>query len=285
MYGLRFFGFFTVTTFFFLNSVSFREFVQIHLDKILKFCVIVFSVWILYDAYLVYIVRDITLQLMYDSESVNYVKRPFGPTGQPSVNSVLICFLLSFLRNLGKQVLILDIVALAAVVLQASGSGAVAMLMYLIFTIKGSNLIVSISVSSLALFIVVSFGFNFSDLELDILGKISSDYISAMIGVFKIQVSNWLSLISFSTEVILFGGAPSEIDFGPLYFLSSTGLIYSIVYSGFLMFVLYNCRYKKRRQPLYILIVGNLHYPVMFYAVSTIILSIYYVVVLDELER
>ena len=73
------------------------------LERILKLYIIIFSLSICIDFYILHSSLDISLQPMYREEDRTYVSRPFGITGQPSVNSVLLVFFYTFWLSLENK--------------------------------------------------------------------------------------------------------------------------------------------------------------------------------------
>ena len=107
-------------------------------------------------------------------------------------------------------------------------------------------------------------------------GKISVDYISKMIDVFMWQIDDWIILVKKSEPIIsvLLGGVSSKIDFGPLYFMSNVGLIYSIFFLILIVTSAAKAKERYEKSAFLILLVGNLHYPVMFYAIMAFVLPL-----------
>ena len=102
------------------------------------------------------------------------------------------------------------------------------------------------------------------------------EYISIMIDVFMWQIDDWIILVKKSEPIIsvLLGGVSSGIDFGPLYFMSNVGLIYSIFFLIFIVTAAAKAKGRYEKSAFLILLVGNLHYPVMFYALMAFVLPL-----------
>ena len=95
-----------------------------------------------------------------------------------------------------------------------------------------------------------------------------------MIQVFIDQSQDWLNSIN-SYSNILFGGISSNIDFGILFLISNIGLIYFFLLSLLFMYLILKADSHYDRMAIYILLIGNLHYPVLFYVVMAFILPLF----------
>ena len=95
-----------------------------------------------------------------------------------------------------------------------------------------------------------------------VLNKVSLQYVNDIVGVFIKQIDDWIILVGMSTSspvgILLFGGLPSGIDFGPLFLMSNVGIIYLLLFIVVIMtaMVLSNNRYEKLA--LLILLIGKL---------------------------
>ena len=79
---------------------------------------------------------------------------------------------------------------------------------------------------------------------------------------------------------------PLSIDFGPLYLVGTVGLIYFIAIT-ILCLSLYNkAKSAEMKMSIVLMLVGNLHYPVMFYFVMNVIwFFIIYIILVLENEK
>jgi len=102
------------------------------------------------------------------------------------------------------------------------------------------------------------------------------EYISIMIDVFRWQIDDWIILVEKSEPItsVLLGGVSSAIDFGPLYLMSNVGLIYSIFFLIFIVTSALKAKERYERSAFLILLVGNLHYLVMFYTIMVFVLPL-----------
>jgi hypothetical protein len=151
--------------------------------------------------------------------------------------------------------------------LQGSGGGFIAYLMLLVSMLRNVNYIYKYVVYLLCLltFLIL--------LDNGFLDKISYRYIQIMIQVFIFQTQDWLNSIN-SYSNVLFGGAPGNIDFGILFIISSVGLLYFLVFSLLFVYLILKAGNHYDRFAIYILLVGNLHYPILFYVIMIFVLPL-----------
>lgn len=270
---IRFFGLSIFVLVFYIYFYNPNVFADRYLDKLLRFYICIFSLSITVDFIILHSSLDISLQPMYGKEDWSYFSRPFGITGQPSVNSILLVFFYALLssRNKFKKIKISFIFMLIGIVLQGSGSGFIALLMLLASMANNSGKLTKVLVFSCFGYISIALVQNIKTFD-----KISFEYISGITQVFMWQIDDWILLVqkSYPFLSLFFGGVSSDIDFGPLYFVSNVGLIYFTLYLSLIFIIIWNAKNNRQRLAIYILLVGNLHYPVMFYQISTIFLPL-----------
>tara|TARA_Y100000996_G_scaffold399431_1_gene368458 strand:+ start:760 stop:1893 length:1134 start_codon:yes stop_codon:yes gene_type:complete len=271
--SIRFFGLFIPVLIFYILSYNPRIFAEKYWDKLLRFYILVFSLSIMIDFYILHSALDISLQPMYREDDWSYFTRPFGITGQPSVNSVLLVFFYALLLSRGSfhESKLYFLFMFIGVLLQGSGSGFLALLILLNVMFMSFNWIIRIFVYSCVLFLMIQLV-----LQFELFNKISVEYISGLSNVFMAQTDDWIVLVKKSEPIIsvLLGGVSSGIDFGPLYFMSNVGLIYSIFFLIFIVTSAVKAKERYEKSAFLIILVGNLHYPVMFYAVMVFILPL-----------
>ena len=258
-----FFGLFIPILLFFFSTCDLNNFSKKYLNKILAFYILAFSISIIIDYVILHSKLDIALQPMYEALSYSYVGRPFGITGQPSVNSVLLVFFYCFFLSNKSKSKILFIFVTVGVVLQGSGSGFIAYLMLLVAMFRNINLIYK-TLFFLLLTIFI----------LPLQNKLSSEYIQSIIQVFINQTQDWLNSLNSYLEV-LFGGNSSAIDFGILFIISNVGVIYFFVFSLLFIYLILKANNHYDRMAIFILLIGNLHYPVLFYLVMAFTLPLF----------
>lgn len=273
--AIRFFGMFLPISIFFIFIYDPVTITTRYLDRILVLYIIIFSFSIFIDYFILHSALDISLQPMYREEDRSYMSRPFGITGQPSVNSILLVFFYTFWFSLeNKNVKIksyLFILVTSGVFLQGSGSGFIAYIMLLLSMGKNINIYFKL------LFLTTSvIGITWVFANFEFLNKISYEYLSGMVSVFNSQIQHWLDLIDKSFySFFLFGGVSSKIDFGPLYLISNVGFIYFIFLISLFIYLILISQNHYERMSIYILLAGNLHYPVIFYMTMVFILPIF----------
>jgi hypothetical protein len=271
--SIRFFGMFVPVLLFYILFYNPRVFAEKYWDKLLRFYILVFSLSIMIDYFILHSALDISLQPMYRETAWSYVDRPFGITGQPSVNSVLLVFFYALLLSRGSfdASKLFFLFMVIGVLLQGSGSGFIALLMLLNVMFMSFNWFIRIFVYSCGLLLVVQLVVQFK-----LFNHISVEYISEMINVFMWQIDEWIILVKESEPIIsvLLGGVSSAIDFGPLYFMSNMGLIYAILFLILIVMSAAKAKERYEKSAFLILLVGNLHYPVMFYAIMVFVLPL-----------
>jgi hypothetical protein len=271
--SIFFFGLFVPVLLFYIVSYNPRVFAEKYWSKLLRFYILVFSLSIIIDYFILHSALDISLQPMYREDARSYVTRPFGITGQPSVNSVLLVFFYALLLSRGSFVesKLFFLFMVIGVLLQGSGSGFIALLMLLIVMFGSFHWLIRVFIYSSGLLIVFQLVQEFK-----LFDKITAEYISAMIFVFTLQIDDWVVLVNESYPIlsVLFGGVSSGIDFGPLYFLSNVGLVYSILFLMLIIASALKAKDRYEKSAFLILLIGNLHYPVMFYAVMAFVLPL-----------
>lgn len=269
--SIRFFGLFIPVLIVYIFSYNPKVFAEKYLDKLLSFYILVFSFSIMIDFVILHSALDISLQPMYREEDWNYFSRPFGITGQPSVNSVLLVFFYAFFlsRNTVKKSKTLFLFTVMGVLFQGSGSGFMALIMLFFVMVSGFHWFIKALVYSSG-FLTVAW----LTLEFKVFDHISWEYISGISMVFEWQIDDWIKLVNESYPLlsVLLGGVSSEIDFGPLYLMSNVGLVFSILFLMLMVIYVVESKNRYERFAMFILLVGNLHYPVMFYAVMAFIL-------------
>ena len=185
--SIRFFGLFLPIFTYYLLMYDLSYFLKKYLTKILTFYILVFSISIFVDYFILHSMIDITLQPMYDKNSLTYITRPFGLTGQPSVNSVLLVFFYTVLLSIKSKnnSKILFIFVTVGVALQGSGSGFISYLMLLFCMLKNVNYIYKYLLYLIGLFIFLLL------LDNGFLYKISGTYILEMVNVVFDRTQNY----------------------------------------------------------------------------------------------
>lgn len=272
-YAVRFFGLFLIILLINICYYKADDISKKIINPILKFYIVVFSLSIFIDFYILHSSLDISLQPMYSVDDWSYFGRPFGITGQPSVNSVLLVFFYTYLlsRTSFRSSYVSFFLMFGGVLLQGSGSGYIACLMLFFIMLRQTHLFVQVSVGSILMFIVILLVENFKSFD-----KISLFYITGIIDVFYTQLLEWFDLLKMNMPMmsVLFGGVSSNIDFGPLFFISNVGVIYALIFMFLIVLCIIAAQNSYQRFAIYILLIGNLHYPVLFYVLMAFFLPI-----------
>lgn len=294
--NLEMLRFFCLFPFFFplMDKISQKkEFVLVNLNRYLYFlsCLVTLSIGI--DFVLMQI-GLITMQPMYKPEAYTYHVRPFGIFGQPSVNSCLLCFFYIFHRAINKYLHIhtgrdvLFIVVLAGCILQGSGSGFLS-LIFVLFCKFGVGKKLKIPAGKLlfvAAFFCLAVAWVILNNKVD---KISADYFNELYEYTNDELWTPYLYILKNPINLLFGfpDFPISIDFGPLYLVGTVGLVYFIIFSIYAIFLYRKSRSIDMKIGIVSLLVGNLHYPVMFYFVMNGLwfFITYYILVIENGKR
>jgi len=293
LYYYRFFCLsFLLIPIFLLRGDS-AQFIDKYLLQILKYYIVLISSSILLGAFLKNLGLDY-LEPMYDGEKYYYLDRPFGIFGQPSVNSCILCFFYLFHRsasklwdekyNKGKDWLFW--IVTAGVFLQGSGSGIISYLFVVLCKMSGKrNNISRIRISLIAgivLFLVYKIVLS------GIAYKISLEYITYLIDFVNDELINPYKKLILNKAFLLWG-VPNfdlSIDFGPIYMMGTIGLVMTLFIFFFLFYMTIKARSLEMKLGIIMLIVGNLHYPVMFYMIMHFMwyVIIYYILVIDRMS-
>lgn len=289
--SIRFFSLFFFIVPVFLVKGEPMSFVENNLPFYLKSLIILISCSIIID-FLFLLVGMSNLQPMYDVEKYSYLNRPFGLFGQPSVNSCILCFCYLFylalqgsLGNKDKNRWLLLLFVVVGVVMQGSGSGYISLFL-LLFSILIRNKNGRIRWGGILLIVLVFIPIVYHIITSNVVGKISLDYISFLIAFFYDDLIIPYLKMANSYDKILFGipDFPLSIDFGPLYILGTVGLFFLLFIVSFTLYLLFKTNNFNMKMGIIILLVGNLHYPVMFYLVMHFLwfFILYYIIVIDK---
>ncbi len=290
-YYYRFFFLFFFLIPIFLICGDSENFIKEKLLSVLKYYIILITISILLGAILKLLGLD-HMEPMYDVEKWSYLDRPFGIFGQPSVNSCLLCFFYLFHRAAaklwsdnyihGKDWLF--IVVTIGVVFQGSGSGFLSYAFVLLSKFSGKSKRIPwtrlMLIGAFIVFLVYQIALS------GLVEKISVDYITILYDyVYEELIDPYIKLIK--TPALLMWGIPDfplSIDLGPLFMMGTVGLIMTIFIFVFLLYMLRKSKGIDMKLGFVMLIVGNLHYPVMFYMIMHFMwyIVIYYILVIEK---
>ena len=166
---------------FYVLSYNPRVFAEKYWNKLLRFYILVFSLSIMIDYYILHSALDISLQPMYREDDWSYFTRPFGITGQPSVNSVLLVFFYALLLSRGSfdESKLFFLLMVIGVLLQGSGSGFIALFILLNVMFVSFNWFIRVFCYFFSLLLMFQLVQQFK-----LFNKISFEYISRLIDVF-----------------------------------------------------------------------------------------------------
>lgn len=253
--------FFTAPAFLYLYYSSvfdLKYFIRKYYQQLLKYYIIVIFLSIACDTIILHVIKDVSLQLMYQETAYSYHTRPHGITGNATVNSVLIIFFYSLLlsikaTNKGFYFGLTSI----SVYLQGSGLGFLlygALLFFIVVQKRNGYLIAFVGVILIFLF------YQF----FHVTGKLSPQYILGMFNEFLKQYSTFVSSIGNASD-FMFGNVSGGIDFLPIFLTSNMGFLYLLLIVCLLVYLISRTKSYYDTVALYLMILGTLHYPVLFY--------------------
>lgn len=263
--------FFTAPAFLYLYYSSvfdLKYFIRKHYQQLLKYYIIIIFLSIALDSVLLHVIKDVSLQLMYQEEALSYHNRPHGITGNATVNSVLIVFFYSLLLSIkaNNKGFYFGLISIS-VLLQGSGLG---FLVYgaLFFSIvrrkRNGNLIAVVGAFLiLLLYLFVPFS-----------GKLSLLYFLAMYNVFLDQYNTFISLIGNASD-FMFGNVSGGIDYLPIFLTSNMGILYLLLIVCLFVYLILKTKSYYETVALYLMILGSLHYPVLFYTFSVFFFPVF----------
>ncbi|MFJ1490679.1 hypothetical protein [Capnocytophaga canis] len=243
--------------------IDIKSIIKRKLSFYLSYVVVVVSVSIMIDYMLLNVLNLIHFQPMYKEGAYSYFDRPFGLFGQPSVNTAIIVVFLMLKKYIdNRHSLILEGIALGAIILQNSGTGYLTLLIYLIALMWQKNKVLLITMGSLvmlgAYFIVMS----------NVIPKVSAEYLTYNYLFFEFLIQDFFVDVNIKDLLLGFTRTTNvTIDFGPLFMIAKVGLLYFSVFSIYLFILLYKKKSVMLRSSIIALMIANLHYPVMFYII------------------
>ncbi|WP_048747912.1 hypothetical protein [Capnocytophaga ochracea] len=262
--------------------IDIKKIVETKLSQYLTYLIILISFSIFIDFLLLNVFNMIHLQPMYRGEDAySYLDRPFGLFGQPSINTAILVGTLLLKRFIDKKnSLILNLLAISAIIAQGSGTGFISLLIYIIALLWEKHKILlifgTLILSVILYYIITSEVIPKIGLEYLIFSYYYFEYL--IVDFFKYTPTEdlWIGFSSFSDITI---------DFGPIFMISKVGLLYFIVYTMYLLLIFYKEKSVIFRFFIISLALSNLHYPVMFYVIMHFIWILVYHIVLCEYKK
>ena len=263
--------FFTAPAFVYLYYSSvfdLKYFIRKYYQKLLKYYIIIIFLSIFIDSVILYVIKDVSLQLMYEETARSYHSRPHGITGNATVNSVLIVFFYSLLlsikaNNKGFYFVLISI----SVFLQGSGLGTLVygvLFFYIVRRKRNGKFIAFVGV--VLIFLLFLF--------VPVTGKVSPLYFLAMYNLFLSQYSQFISLIGSPSD-FMFGNVSGGIDYLPIFLTSNMGILYLLLIVCLFVYLILKTKSYYETVALYLMILGSLHYPVLFYTFSVFFFPVF----------
>jgi hypothetical protein len=264
---------FFLTTIIFLFTfpiiIDFKKFLLKNILNYIKYCFYLLSFYTVYESIVFYIFSKPELQLMYKPELWSYQDKTFTLLGQPSVTATLLCFLFLINRYMVERSSVFMLICLVGVILiLGTGTGFLCLLIVFLVFLYQNKLILYVSVPIISLISVAVFFSN-------VIYKVSLNYFTYLYDLFIEFISDYINQVT-STWDLLLGVNPKydvPIDLGPLFFIGNIGMISFILYSLLLLYIILNVKNVNFKLSFIVLLIGNLHYPVMFYPLSHILIA------------
>ena len=228
-----------------------------------------------------------SLEIMQHSEYTDGAGRPFGLTGNAAVNSVMlvVCYLLMVREKLKENINIgwkWFVLLCAGVIVQKSGSGLAALVITVVYHAMFLPLIARIKVFIMG-FVVFLLGILY---ELESFRRVSIDYI---LHVYMWLEINVMVFWSFDMSIFdwLFGKADPlgtgsmSTDFGALYIANQMGLLFFVFVTLLFLRVAFRLKLLVDKFIMFIIFLTGFHYQAVFFLSSSVIFSMYIVVVLS----
>jgi len=284
LYYIRFFGaqvFFFLLIIFFVNI---EEFKKKYLEKFLLFIITVVFISVIIDYFLIKMGLE-SYSLMYKEYANSYKGKPLGVFGQFSITTSYIVFFYLLLKNYKINIskyenMILFFMVTVVILLENSGTGYIAymMLLYVMFSHYSKSKYMMFPMITIFMILVLT----------NHVQKISIDYLSFLYTfveniIFNIYIHNINNV--FDLLFGLDGNFNFPIDFGPLFLISKVGLLYFILYSFAIFYLIYKNRSRYFRMAIFVLLFANLHYSALFYPVMNIVLPTLLVITLNKNKR
>lgn len=291
-YDIRFFGLFLLLLPFLAKKNAIR-FYHYYLPGYLKYLCVLITISIIIDTILM-AMGLLTMQPMFDPEKYSYINRPFGIFGQPSVNSTLLCFFYIFYHSLNlsknKEKDSLFIIVTIGVLIQRSGSGFISYFFVLLlkYGLPNKDMIRKVPRKLIllgAFLLIVFIGIVLSNK----VEKISLNYMLELADFSYEEL--WIPYLASlkSTSCIYFGIPETDlsIDLGPLFIIARVGVLFFIFLTFIFVYLFKKSKQISMKLAIIMLLIGNLHYPVMFYFVMNFIwfFIIYHILVVNYEEK
>lgn len=285
-YYIRFYGlFFGIAFLFFIKGTATSYYY--FLSRYIKYLIYLITISILID-FLLMSFGFVELQPMFSIEQYSYHTRPFGIFGQPSVNSSLLCFLYLFYNSLysinKNEKDTLFIVITIGCLLQGSGSGFLSYFFVLLYKYGTEKHAVRISKKLILFFILAVISLTYLILS-NAVEKISLNYMKELYE-FSVWELWYPYVISIRNVTYILWGVPNtdiSIDLGPLFIIATVGVVYFIYLTIVFFYLFKKSKQLSMKFAIVLLLVANLHYPVMFYFIMNFLwFYIFYHIIVEE---
>ncbi len=283
LYFIQFFGSQVLFFYLLLFFVDVERFTIKSISKFIVWALMLMCAFVIID-YTLISLGMVTKQLSYNTDlAKSYLSQPLGLFRQFSINSTyIVVFYLLYLhfKNTSSNVPLFLLVTIS-IVLQGSGTGFVLYFMML-FTMFHHffffRYFVSFILMSIFVFLIAN----------NIVDKISLDYLIFTYDYFYSIVymhyfENIHSIYDFLFGID--GNYHLPIDFGPIFMIGKVGFLYFLIYFIAIFYFIFKASDRFLSMALFCLVIGNLHYPALFYPIMNIMLPLLAIYVLNNNKR
>ncbi len=284
LYFFQFFGsqvlFFYLLPFF----VDVERFILKDINKFIIGALVLICLFIMIDSYLISL-GMVNKQLSFNSNlAENYLHQPLGLFRQFSVNATYaIVFYLLYLhfKNTSTNVVLLFFLVTFSIILQNSGTGFilyVMMLLTIFYHFFFFRYFVSFILISIFVFLVMN----------NMIEKISLDYfIFSYEYFYSIVDINYFENVHSMFDFLfgIDGNYKLPIDFGPIFMIGKVGFLYFLLYSIAIFYLIFKAPDRFLKMALLCLVIGNIHYPTLFYPIMNIMLPLLAIYILNYNKR
>jgi len=280
MYYIQFFG--SQAVFFLILSLfgNILIFKDRYLEKFLLIIILLIFMFVLID-YILINSGFSHLQAFYRINLYSYENKPLGLFGQFSVNTSYIVVFYMLLQSYNRLTKVLNIslisMILFVLIIENSGTGYMSFILLIFSYLLQNKLYKYLSIGILITIYIIIYS--------NILDKISIEYIDILYKYFIYLVKySYMEHIDTYADVIfgLNGNLNIAIDFGPMFMIAKIGLLYTVLYIISLLYLIYRLSSIYAKMAIITLMLGNIHYPVLFYPIMNIFLPIIYIITIQR---
>ncbi len=271
--------------FIFMHLIDIKSFLNKYLFLYINYILIISFIAIVIGHIALYTDIPDTWQLLYrEGMGHDYFNRPFGLFGQPSINIGVVLFLYMirlyvidtkkiYISKLNRYTYFIMIVL--TVLLQKSGTGILGFfIMSLLLLSRNLFLMffIMIPISIVTMFIYFNYQEELTVTYKILSHKVSIEYIVAnLLYFYNSIIQPYFANLTFFD--LLFGIDDTRnitIDFGPIYVIGNTGLLYTSVMIIYIFYLMHKAKNFYFNISIFVLFFIGLHYPVLIFPIPFI---------------